>query len=155
CVAVAARADQLSGPQAAEREGAIQFSYRLDRKVTGTGALDIEWIDALGRLVEKRRISLSLVDAAEIPFSLDMRRSAATRNTLTAHLTIETPDGQGSAIHRESTASTTLIATPQARDWSDFPIIIWHPQPEGGYAALKRLGVTAGMVEADRRGETT
>ena len=45
-------------------------------------------------------------------------------------------------------------ATP-ARAWDDYQIIQWQPRDQPAYQALKRLGVTAGKVMANRDGTAT
>jgi hypothetical protein len=52
----------------------------------------------------------------------------------------------GGKSHRENDADRSFIVSPADRPWSDFQIIIWQVQTPAGYAALKKLGVTAGMV---------
>ena len=45
-----------------------------------------------------------------------------------------------------------LLAAMPAHAWDDYQIIQWQPRNEPVYAALKRLGVTAAMVMANRDG---
>jgi hypothetical protein len=45
-----------------------------------------------------------------------------------------------------------LLAAMPARAWDDYQIIQWQSRNEPAYAALKRLGVTAAMVMANRDG---
>jgi hypothetical protein len=51
-------------------------------------------------------------------------------------------------------AGALLGATP-ARAWDDYQIIQWQPRTQAAYAALKRLGVTAATVMANRDGTQT
>jgi hypothetical protein len=140
--------------QTVERNGSIEVAYRLDRRATGSGAFDVEWTDALRRVVERRRIPLTLVNAAEVVFSIDTRRAVAIKNTLRAHLSLDFTDENGAVQHRDATETANFIAAPADRPWSDFPIMIWHEQTAAGYAALKRRGTTGGMVESDNRSES-
>ena len=60
-------------PSPLERNGPVEALYRLDRPLIGSGTLDLEWTDALGRTVDRRRLSVVLDRTAEIPFRLDLR----------------------------------------------------------------------------------
>jgi hypothetical protein len=142
----AAAADTLRLPQAAERDGTIAVVYRFDRPATGSGFLDIEWTDSVGRIVDRRRLAFDLDNAVSIDFSLDARRAVTIENKIEAHLTL---DGA-----RMASAAAKFIAMPPATRWQDFQIIMWQNQTAAGFAALKRLGITAGMVEANHRDES-
>jgi Beta-galactosidase len=48
-----------------------------------------------------------------------------------------------------------LLFSAQARAWDDYQIIQWQPRDQSAYEALKRLGVTAGKVMANRDGTAT
>ena len=146
-----AAADGLVLPQALERDQSALVAYRFDAPMTGHGFLAIEWSDVAGRLVEQRRIPLELADTSEVAFSLDLRRAITMKNELAAHLSLEGMDRSGNKIHRESDEATSFIVPPADRGWSDYQIIMWQGQTPAGYAALKQLGVAAGMVEADHR----
>ncbi len=67
----AAAADEIVLPKSPERNQPAEFAYRFDRALTGSGSLDVEWRDFVGRMVERRRIPLNLADVAEVVFSLD------------------------------------------------------------------------------------
>jgi len=141
-----AAADELVPPDAVERTQPIEVAYRFEHPATGHGFLDIEWSDVDGRLVERRRIPLDLADAAEVAFPLDATRAVTMKNRLTAHLSIDAVDPLGNKFHRENDEAASFIASPSDHPWSDYQIIMWQQQTQSGYAALKRLGVTAGMV---------
>ena len=82
----------------------------------------------------------------ETVFWLDTRRAVTIKNRLAAHLSFASPDGDRNVIQRESDEAATFIATPPDSGWSDYQIIMWQGQTPAGYATLKKLGVTAGMV---------
>jgi hypothetical protein len=149
-----AAADELVLPKELERNRPAEIVYRLDEPATGRAVLDIEWSDVDGRLVERRRISFDLADAAQLVFPLDMSRAVAMQNRLAVHLSLDGVAQNGEAAHRESDQAASFIAPPSDRPWSDYQIIMWQTQTAAGYAALKRLGITAGMVAADHREET-
>lgn len=46
-------------------------------------------------------------------------------------------------------ASADEIVLPASK-WSDYQIIMWQPYPASAYPLLKDIGITAGMVHADR-----
>jgi hypothetical protein len=131
----------------------VEISYRFPAPVTGQGVLDVEWSDTAGRIIDRRRIPLDLVNQDQTTFWLDTRRAVRTRNRLSAHLSFVSPDGAGNLIHREADEAATFIATPSDRGWSDYQIIMWQGQTPAGYATLKKLGVTAGMLETNHRDE--
>jgi hypothetical protein len=141
-----AAADELVLPQAVERTQPIEVAYRFEHPATDHGFLDIGWSDVDGRLVERRRIPLDLADAAKVAFPLDTRRTVTMKNRLTAHLSFDAVDQLGNQFHRENDETGSFIASPSDHPWSDYQIIMWQQQTRAGYAALKRLGVTAGMV---------
>jgi len=145
----AAAADELVSPKSLERNQSADFAYRFETGLTGRGFLDIEWSDVVGRMVERRRIPLSLADAPEVVFSLDIRRAVTAGNQLAAHLSFDGVDQNGGNRHLENEASTSFIVPPAADPWSDYQIIMWQGQTPAGYATLKKLGITAGMVQAD------
>ena len=147
-----AAADELVLPaQGLARGQTIDVTYRLDRRLTGRGHLDIEWQDADGRLVERRDIAVALDQASKIVFPLDLRRAVATENTLTAHLSVAAADGRGDADDRGRSVSTSFTTWPPQSGWWDYQIIMWQTHTVAQNAALKTLGVTAGMAQANRR----
>ena len=146
-------ADELVLPQALERGRSAEVVYRFDTPSTGHGFLDIEWSDVDRRMVERRRIPLDLSDASEIIFTLDIRRAVTIKNQLVAHLSFDRLDQGGNDIHRENDESKSFIVPPPEGAWSDYQIIMWQAQTPAGYATLKKLGITAGMVETDHRDE--
>jgi len=150
-----AAADELVLPQAVERNQSVEVVYRFNKPATGHGFLDVEWSDVDGRLVERRRIPLDLADAAEVAFLLDGRRAVTMKNRIAAHLSIDAVDQLGNRLHRENDEAGSFIASPSDHPWSDYQIIMWQQQTRAGYAALKRLGVTAGMVYPSQLGSAT
>jgi hypothetical protein len=151
----AAAADEIVLPKSLERNQPAEFAYRFDTALTGSGSLDIEWRDFVGRMVERRRIPLNLADVAEVVFSLDLRRAVTPGNQLVAHLSLEGVEQTGGNRHRENELSTSFIVPPGANPWTDYQIIMWQGQTPAAYATLKKLGVTAGMVQADHRNEAS
>ena len=47
-------------------------------------------------------------------------------------------------------ASALMAHGAQPAPWPDYQIIMWQRQTPAAYSALKRIGITAGMVETDR-----
>ena len=141
-----AAADELVLPQAVERKQSVELVYRFDKAVTGHGFLEVEWTDVDSRVVERQRIPLDLADTAEVRFPLDTRRAVTMKNRLAAHLSIDAVDQLGNKFHHENDKTDSFIASPSDHPWSDYQIIMWQQQTRAGYAALRRLGVTAGMV---------
>jgi hypothetical protein len=150
-----AAADELVLPKSMERNQPADFAYRFDKGLTGRGALDIEWTDVVGRLVERRRIPVDLAEAPEAVFALDLRRAATMGNQLVAHLTLDGVEQNGGNRYLEKEVSTAFIVPFADHPWSDYQIIMWQGQTPAGYATLKKLGVTAGMVQADHRNEAS
>jgi hypothetical protein len=151
----AAAADELISPKPLERNQPVDFTYRFDAALTGRGSLDLVWSDVVGRMVERRRIPLDLVDVAEVVFSLDLRRAVTMGNKLVAHLSLDGVERTGANRHRENELSTSFIVPPADNPWTDYQIIMWQGQTPAGYGTLKELGVTAGMVQADHRDEAS
>jgi hypothetical protein len=147
-------ADELVVAPALERNGSAEIAYRFSEPVTGQGVLDVEWSDPTGRIIDRRRISLDLVNQDQTTFKLDTRRAVRTKNRLSAHLSLVWRDGTGNLVHHEAEEAATFIATPSDRGWSDYQIIMWQGQTPAGYATLKKLGVTAGMLETNHRDES-
>ena len=142
-------ADQLVVPQAVERNQPIEVVYRFEQPATGSGFLDVDWNDVDGRLVERRRIPFELADAPQVGFSLDARRAVTMKNLLTVDLSLDGVDQLGNKFRRENRETESFIASPSDIPWWDFQIIMWQVHDRAGYAALKRLGVTAGMLPID------
>ena len=138
-LAHAAIADRLSLPATVERNQPITVSYQFDKPTTGHGVLEVEWTDADGREVDHRRIPLTLARTSEVTFRLDMRRAIMVENRVIARLRL---DGDPSA--HETSAS--FVATPPDDPWRDYQIIMWQEETPAGYARLKQLGITGGMV---------
>jgi len=149
-ISLPSRAEGLVLPDSVERTGSIDVIYRFDGPVTGHGLIEAEWTDTVGRVVERRRIPLDLADAAEAVFSLDPKRAVTVKNRLAVHLSLDETDQSGKPVHREHEEAASFIVSPPDNVWSDYQIIMWQRQTPNGYAALKRLGITAGMVQSDR-----
>jgi hypothetical protein len=100
-------------------------------------------------VVERRRIPLDLTGAIEAIFSLDLQRAVTVKNKLAVHVSFAEPDHLGNTVHRERDEIASFIISPADSGWLEYQIIMWQRQTPAGYAALKRLGITAGMVESD------
>jgi len=149
----AAAADQLVPPEVVTRTRPLEAAYRFDKPATGRGFLDIEWSDVDGRVVEQRHLPLDLAGASELTLPLDITRAVTMKNRIATHLSLDGVDQSGGAVHREDDEARSFVVEPSDNPWSDFQIIMWQPNSQVGYAALKRLGITAGMVESDHRAE--
>ena len=153
-VAVArASADQLAMPQTVERGAPVAVTYRFDQPATGRGFLDVVWTDVDGREVVRRHIPLALAGASQVVFHLDMRRAVTVENRLAVHLSLDGVDPGGAPVRRRDDRTLSFVASPPDDGWRDYQIIMWQGQTPAGYDALKRLGVTAGVVEANHRSE--
>jgi hypothetical protein len=148
-------ADELVPPSPLERNRPADFVYRLDKALSASGSLDIEWSDVVGRVVERRRTPLDLTDETEVVFSLDMRRAVTAGNQISARLKITSGDRKVRHGDRKNAVSVSFIVPPADDPWSDYQIIMWQGQTQAGYAALKKLGITAGMVEANQRSQAS
>jgi hypothetical protein len=146
CCAMAL-ADELFVRNAGKNVG-IDTVYQFDRPVTGRGAVDIEWTDVLGRLVDKREMRIDLSGAKQFRFSLDPSRAVTIKNKLEVRVLLRRKSRSPAAERR---ANTVFYVRPKADPWTDYQIIAWQPQTRAGYMALKQIGVTAGMVMSDRR----
>ena len=77
------------------------------------------------------------------------------KNRLTTHLSLDRVDQSDGAVHRENDATKSFVVSPSDDPWSDFQIIMWQAQTRAGYAALKKLGVTAGIAQPSGSGTVT
>src|SRR5258708_6748855 len=90
CGGAAALADDIVLPAGVlSRDRPFTVAYRLAQPITGTATLDVEWTDALGRLVEQRRLTFHPTDATALTFELDARRAVAIGNELRTHLRLD------------------------------------------------------------------
>lgn len=134
----AAQADQIIPPATPlDPNGPASFVFRLDRAVTATGVLAFEWTDASGRLVDRRDIPFNLADGTDIALTIDLRRSVVMGNTLTAQWAPRHP------------VQASFVA-PQRDPWLDWQTILYQPRDPPQLAALRRVGLTGGMVFANR-----
>src|SRR5262249_47179909 len=77
-------------------------------------------------------------------FWIDLRRAAAMRNQITAHLQFDGVNRKGEKDHREEDAKAEFIASPPGRDWWDYQIIMWQRHRPEQVAALKTIGINGG-----------
>ena len=129
----------LANP-APERLGTVAGVYRMDERAGSSSFLELEWTDEAGRIVQHLRVKVE-ANSVEVPFALDMRRAVATRNHLSARLGDDA-----------SAATLDFIARPPADAWSDYQIIMWPKRSPEQLRALKAMGITAGLVQANRTG---
>lgn len=139
-----APADELIVPQPADRDRPVTVHYRLDRPVTARGHLDVEWSDQIGRVVDRQRVPVEFNGRIDATFTLDLRRAVVMRNHLAARLSL--------AGRPAGAATTGFIARPADRRFDDYQIVMWQKQNATQWAALKRIGITAGTVFGDREG---
>ncbi len=128
-----------------ERAGPAPIVYRTNQLATGKGELAVRWTDAHGRLVEDRKIAVELLDENEIGFTLDLRRAAAMRNELTAHLHFEGVNRKGEPDRRDEETKTEFIASPPDRRWWDYNIVMWQHHTAAQEGLLKELGINGGQ----------
>jgi hypothetical protein len=137
-VAGAASADEIVLPaQVVERGRPLDILYRLPSPGPARGTLRIEWTDAVGRVVERRMVPFELKGAAEVRFRLDTSRALTTWNRLEVH-------------RAGAAAAASFIVSPPPADWRDFPVIMWQAQTPQAYATLRRNGIAAGALGANR-----
>lgn len=142
-----AKADDLEVRGNPARGGTVNVTYRFSQPANGTGFLNIEWRDAVGRVVERRHLPLMLSQAGDVVFPLDLRRAVTSWNELTARLSLNGNKDERPIEHDER----MTFAVPVSGDpWSDYQIIVWQGQSPKAYETLKRVGVTGAMVEMDR-----
>ena len=143
-----AAADEIVLPSGIlERNGPATFVYRLERPEDGSAILAVEWSDSYGRLVEKRRIAVTLARQRDIAFTLDLRRALARQNRLSAHLTFK---ARGATAAREQDVEQTFMTPPPEEGWNDYQVAIWQPGNAARYASLKTMGVSAAMILPSR-----
>jgi hypothetical protein len=127
-----------------DRDAHVRFLYRAASAATGKGQLTVSWTDVHDRLIAQKKIAFALRDSTDVPFTLDLRRAVAMRNTLTVHFSFVGINKRGEPDRRVERAEATFIASPPDRTWWDYQIIMWQKQTAEQYAILKRLGITAG-----------
>jgi hypothetical protein len=141
----ACAAAELIVPAAVERDRPMTAVFRTGAQATGKGELAVRWTDALGRVVEDRRIPVELIDETEIRFALDVRRAVAMRNQVQVRFTFEGVNKRGAADRRDESAAASFVARPPDRTWSDYMIMMWQSHDAQRFAALQSLGINAGQ----------
>ena len=137
-----AHADTLIGPTDALQGGPpVRAIWRMDSPLTGAATLDLEWTDALGRVVERRRTTHDLRAATTLAIPLDPRRALAMDNRLSATLALP---GQPPRH-----VTTTFVARPPA-GWTDWQAMMWQTHTATARVTLRTLGVAGGQVLASR-----
>jgi hypothetical protein len=127
-----------------ERTGAVIATYKTNTLATGSGDLTLRWTDALGRLVEERKLHVTLNDEDEISIPLDLSRAVAMQNSLRAHLTFDGKNRRGAPDHRDESAAADFIARPPDPDWRDYHILMWQHRTPAQIAALQSIGIDGG-----------
>jgi hypothetical protein len=139
-----AGAGQIVLPAAAfDRDGRLSAFYRAESKNPAKGRITITWTDVYDRLIEQRSIPVDLRRSPEVPFTLDLRRAVAMQNTLSVRLSL---DGTGPGESGHDITETSFVTHPPGRAWWEYQIIMWQARTAQQYAALKKLGVTAGAA---------
>ncbi|HUZ72209.1 MAG TPA: alpha-amylase family protein [Stellaceae bacterium] len=128
----------------------LDVVYRLASPADGRGVLRLEWRDSTGRIVERRRIRFALHGGTDVAFHLDTARAAAIQNRLRVHLSFDGRQPTGAPDRREADVTASFVVPPPSGPWWDYQIIMWQPQTAAGYAALAKIGVSAGLVQANR-----
>ncbi len=123
----------------------IPVTYRTNSLATGSGTLALRWTDTYGRVVEERKIAVTLTDENEFTFPLDLRRCAAMKNELKAHFSFEGKNRKGEPDRREEDAAAEFIARPPDAQWRDYTIIMWQHRNAQQVAALKKIGIQGGQ----------
>jgi hypothetical protein len=136
---------------ALERDGVVPVTYRTRSQATGRGQLAIRWTDAHGRVVDDRTLAIELTDETDIIFHLDLRRAAAMKNDLIAHLTLDGVDKKGAPDRRDEKASASFIARPPDHAWWDYIILMWQQHSKEMFATLKSLGINAGQYNGKNK----
>ncbi len=137
-------AAELVLPPAVDRNHAVTAIFRTGSLAAGKGELAIRWTDALGRVVEDRKIPVELTDESEIRFKLDARRAVAMQNEVQARLTFDGVNKRGVPDHREESAAASFVARP-APGWPDYMVIMWQPHTAEQFAVLQSIGINAGQ----------
>jgi Beta-galactosidase len=127
-----------------DRNGETRVVYRTNQLATGKGTLAIRWTDANGRLIDDRRIAVTLNDENEFSFTIDLRRSTAMKNQIQTHFSYEGKNRKGEPDRRDEDARAEFIARPPDAQWRDYAIIMWQHREPGQVAALKKIGINGG-----------
>ena len=144
--AQSAFAGEILLPSAAlERSRPVQFVYKTAWPSTGQGQLSIKWTDAYGRVIEDRKVPVTLTDESQVGFELDLRRAVAMQNELSVHFSFTGKNKKGEPDNREEDASASFVASPPKHTWWDYETIMWQSHTADQYAVLKTLGITAAM----------
>ncbi len=96
------------------------------------GTLQVDWTDALGRLVEHHRLAVAAGEG-EVAVPLDLRRAVATDNRVAARF--QPREG----AERLTEASFAIRPPP---GWPGYQVLMWQDQPAAALAALREAGVT-------------
>ncbi len=143
--AFATAAAQITLPaESLERSGTVVATYKTNYLATGTGELTIQWTDSFNRLIEEKKIPVTLNDEDEISFPLDLSRAVAMQNTIRAHFTFEGKNRKGAVDKRDENAAVQFVARPPEEGWNDYHIIMWQHRTAEQVAALRAVGIDGG-----------
>jgi hypothetical protein len=136
---------QISLPSRSfDRLGIAIATYKTNSLATGTGELTIRWTDALGRVIEDKKIAVTLNDEDTISIPIDLSRAVAAQNVLHAHFTFEGKNRRGAEDKRDETTRTEFLSRPPGDEWDDYHIIMWQRRTPEQVAALKQIGIDGG-----------
>src|SRR4051794_39800787 len=99
-------ADTLIVPNSTRGTARIHAFYRFDHPVTGIAKVDVEWTDALGRIVDRRQLQFMLSHAQQFRFALNPGRAAAVKNKLAVRVALHRRS-QGRSVSKQEHAATT------------------------------------------------
>jgi hypothetical protein len=128
-----------------ERNAEARAIYRLGQTAIGKATMRVQWTDVHGRMVEDSTQEYTLTDENEIPFTLDVRRARAMKNTLKVSVTLDGMRRDGRPDKRSEEAAVEFIARPDNASWWDWIILMWNPYPARDIPTLKSLGINAGQ----------
>lgn len=145
-IASPSSADTLSLPGVLDRSGAATALWRIDPPISTDATLTVQWTDTEGRLVEHQVIPVP-AGATTVPIALDLRRALTRHNALAGEL-----DVSGTTRHVRADFITPPTRPHGPAGWTDYQVIMWQEGGAARAAGLRRLGLTGGMVMADRDG---
>src|SRR5438270_2620875 len=104
----------------AGKDARMDAAYRFDGPVTGRAAVDIEWTDVLGRIIDKREMRIDFSGAKQFRFSLDPSRAVTVKNKLEVHVSLR---GKSKSSAPGRRANTVFYVPRKADPWQDYQII--------------------------------
>jgi len=123
--------------------------YRPGRPLTGDASLSLLWVDALGRIVEKRQWQIAVDGTSEIPIIIDTGKAAVAVNSISVHLAV--PCSECSDGPLTDDAETRFVIPVWDETWWDYQVLMWQDQQSDGYRSLVSAGVSGGRLIAKDR----